>query len=85
MAQGNRYSSYRGRKSPGELLLAVLLILIIVAAVGFILLQRYMVYDEDGNIVKVIGKHSRKNSMSEALLERLKYGGASNELLEPFI
>lgn len=50
MAQGNRYSSYRGRKSPGELLLAVLLILIIVAAVGFMLLQRYMVYDEDGNL-----------------------------------
>jgi hypothetical protein len=50
LAQGNRYSSYRGRKSPGELLLAVLLILIIVAAVGFMLLQRYMVYDEDGNL-----------------------------------
>ena len=32
------------------MLLAVLLILIIVAAVGFMLLQRYMVYDEDGNL-----------------------------------
>ena len=43
------------------------------------------VRDENGNIVEVIGRHCRKNSMSEALLERLKYGGASNELLEPFI
>ena len=43
------------------------------------------IYDEEGNIVKVIGKHCRKNSMSDALLSRLKYGGASNEMLEAFM
>lgn len=43
------------------------------------------VYDDNGNIIEVIGKHCRKNSMSDALLSRLKYGGASNEMLEAFI
>ena len=43
------------------------------------------IYDEDGNIIKVVGKHCRKNRMSESLLERLKYGGASNEMLEAFM
>lgn len=43
------------------------------------------VYDDNGNIIEVIGKHCRKNSMSDALLSRLKYGGASNEMLEAFM
>lgn len=43
------------------------------------------IYDDDGNIVKVVGRHCRRNSMSEALLERLKYGGASNEMLKAFM
>lgn len=43
------------------------------------------VYDDKGNIIKVIGSHCRKNSMSDALLSRLKYGGASKEMLEAFM
>lgn len=43
------------------------------------------IYDNDGNVIKVVGKHCRKNRMSAALLERLKYGGASNEMLEAFM
>lgn len=43
------------------------------------------IYDEEGNIVEVIGKHCKKNSMSPSLLERLKYGGASKKMLEPFM
>lgn len=43
------------------------------------------IYDEDGKIIKVIGSHCRKNSMSDKLLSRLKYGGASNKMLEPFM
>lgn len=43
------------------------------------------VYDDNGNIVKVIGNHCRKNSMSDALLSRLKYGGASKEMLKAFM
>lgn len=42
------------------------------------------IYDDDGNVVKVIGRHIRKNSMSELLLQRLKYGGASNKMLDAF-
>lgn len=43
------------------------------------------IYGDDGKITKVIGMHCRKNKMSEKLLERLKYGGASNQMLEKFM
>lgn len=43
------------------------------------------VYDENKNIKRVIGIHRRVNKMSEALLSRLKYGGASDEMLERFM
>ena len=43
------YRSYRGRTSKGKIALAVLLVLIILAAVGFLWLQEYIVYDADGN------------------------------------
>ena len=42
------YRSYRGRTSKGKIALAVLLVLIILAAVGFLWLQEYIVYDRDG-------------------------------------
>lgn len=42
------YHHYRGRKSRGKIALAVLLVLIILAAVGFMFLQRYVVYDDMG-------------------------------------
>lgn len=43
------YRSYRGRTSKGKIALAVLLVLIILAAVGFLWLQEYIVYDRDGS------------------------------------
>lgn len=43
------------------------------------------VCDENKNIKRVIGIHRRVNKMSEALLSRLKYGGASDEMLERFM
>ena len=43
------------------------------------------VYDENGEIVKVIGEHKQINKMSEQLLTRLKYGGASEEELKRFV
>lgn len=43
------------------------------------------IYDDDGNIVKVIGEHTIKNRMSDSLLSRLKYGGASEADLKKFI
>lgn len=43
------------------------------------------IYDNDGNIVEVVGKYCKKNTMSNSLLERLRYGGASNQMLEAFL
>jgi len=42
------YSSYRGRRPRGNMLLAVLLVLVILAALSVLLLQRYIVYDASG-------------------------------------
>lgn len=42
------YSSYRGRRPKGNVLLAVLLVLVILAALSVLLLQRYIVYDASG-------------------------------------
>ena len=51
MASGTRgYSSYRGRGRKGKVLLAILLILIILASVGFIIAREHMTYDADGNL-----------------------------------
>ena len=43
------YSGYRGRRR-GRGVLAVVLVLILVAACGFLFAQRYMVYDADGSV-----------------------------------
>lgn len=43
------------------------------------------VYDSDGRIQKVIGVHKQVNKMSPELLARLKYGGASEEMLRCFM
>ena len=51
MASGTRgYSSYRGRGRKGKIFLAILLILIILASVGFIIAREHMIYDADGNL-----------------------------------
>jgi len=42
------------------------------------------IYDETGNIVRVEGKHVQLNKISDKLMSRLKYGGASEELLRRF-
>lgn len=48
MAGTRGYHSYRGRTSKGKIVLSVLLVLVILAAVSFLLLQKYIVYDESG-------------------------------------
>ena len=45
MAGPRGYSSYRGRGSKAKKTLSVVLVLVILAAVGFMMLQRYIVYD----------------------------------------
>ena len=49
MAGARGYHTYRGRTPKGKIALAVLLVLIILAAVGFLWLQEYIVYDRDGS------------------------------------
>lgn len=44
----NYYRNYRGRRTKGKAALAMLLVLVILAAVMVILLQRHIVYDETG-------------------------------------
>lgn len=43
------------------------------------------VYDDSGKIIKVKGRHVRKNDISPALAARLKYGGAAAEELKKFM
>lgn len=42
------YNNYRGRTSKGKTVLAVVLVLIILASIGFMILQKYVVYDAAG-------------------------------------
>lgn len=48
MAGAKGYHSYRGRGSRLKILLAILLCLVILAAIGIILLQEHIVFDENG-------------------------------------
>ena len=43
------YSSYRGRQGIWRRLLAIVLVLVLMAACGFLLLQRYITYSDDGS------------------------------------
>ena len=43
------------------------------------------VYNPNGSISKVIGVHKKVNNMSKELLARLKYGGASEDMLKRFM
>ena len=44
------YHSYHGKAGAGKIILIVLLCLILLAAVGFLFLQRYAVYGSDGSV-----------------------------------
>lgn len=48
MAGPRGYHNYRGRTSKGKIVLAVVLVLVILAAIAVMILQRYIVYDEKG-------------------------------------
>ncbi len=50
MAGPRGYHNYRGRRSKGKTVLTVVLVLIILVALGFIRLQRYIIYDETGRL-----------------------------------
>ena len=44
------YNSYRGRTSAGRIFLIVVLILVLLSAVGYLVVQDYLVYDEAGQV-----------------------------------
>ena len=50
MAGPRGYHNYRGRNSKGKTVLAVVLVLVILVALGFLALQRYIIYDETGRL-----------------------------------
>ncbi|MCR4719082.1 MAG: Flp pilus assembly complex ATPase component TadA [Firmicutes bacterium] len=43
------------------------------------------IYNEFGQIIKVVGEHKQINKMSEQLRSRLRYGGVSEEELRRFV
>ena len=44
------YSSYHGRVSPGKIALIVVLVLILLGAIAYLVVQNYLVYDESGQV-----------------------------------
>lgn len=50
MALTKGYHSYRGRNRTGRIVLIVVLCVVLLAAVGFLAIQRYAVYGTDGSI-----------------------------------
>ena len=44
------YNSYHGRVSPGRIALIVVLVLILLGAVAYLVIQNYLVYDESGQV-----------------------------------
>ncbi len=44
------YSSYHGRVSPGKIALIVVLVLILLGAITYLVVQNYLVYDESGQV-----------------------------------
>ncbi|MBQ2995865.1 MAG: hypothetical protein IJE22_01330 [Oscillibacter sp.] len=45
---GKSYSSYRGRTPKWKIILSIVLVLVIAVSVGYLALERYIVYDETG-------------------------------------
>lgn len=44
------YNSYHGRVSPGKIALIVVLVLILLGAIAYLVVQNYLVYDESGQV-----------------------------------
>ena len=57
------YNSYRGRTSAGRIVLIVVLVLVLLGAVGYLVVQNYLVYDEAGQVHLELpfGHHGRRS------------------------
>ena len=59
------YSGYKGRKSPWKIVAAILLVLVILAAAGVLMLQKYLVYDASGTPhLRLPGQEERQDPTS---------------------
>ena len=65
MAGPRGYHSYRGRSSKGKIVLAVLLVLVILASAGFMMMQKYIVYDETGTPKLVLPEKTEESQPPE--------------------
>lgn len=65
MAGPRGYHSYRGRGSKGKIVLAVLLVLVILASAGFMMMQKYIVYDETGTPKLVLPEQAEESPPPE--------------------
>ena len=77
MAGPRGYHSYRGRSSKGKLVLAVLLVLVILASVGFMMMQKYIVYDETGTPKLVLPEKTEESQPPEAANSASQSAGSS--------
>lgn len=66
MAGPRGYNSYHGKTPAGKIILAIILVLVIVAAVAFLLLQKYVVYDDSGKAHLELPQSQEQSSSSAA-------------------
>lgn len=66
MAGPKGYSTYRGRTSPGKIILILLLVAVIIGAVGFLLLQDQLVFDSSGPHFEMLQPKSPANADASA-------------------
>lgn len=75
------YHSYHGRSNIGKIALCVALAAIIVAAVVYLVVQNYMVYDDEGNAHMELPHYYQKENKEDAIAPE----DVNLEILEPVI
>lgn len=75
------YHSYHGRSSVGKIALCVVLAAIIVAAVVYLVVQNYVVYDDEGNAHMELPHYYQKEEKEETIAPE----DVNLEILEPEI
>lgn len=59
------YNSYRGRRNPGKVIGAIALAVVILACVGYLVAQNYIVYDDAGKAHFELPFHNKKETPQE--------------------
>ena len=61
------YNTYHGRNSAKKTVAIIALLLVIIGAVGYLVVQNYVVYDDSGQIQLVLPKREKKEKHKSAL------------------